>query len=133
MDLVVKRLSAQRLATLLTLVTNSRVLSLTHLKAAQALGVGLYLARSEEAMEIEAVSEPIIDPVIEELWTSFVSLSKSLSPEHKTRLGAFWEKYSNGRPKPTKATASQEDLTSLLEHCLVLSFDATVREDIVNV
>ena len=102
-------------------------------KAAQALGVGLYLARSEEAMEIEAVSEPIIDPVIEELWTSFVSLSKSLSPEHKTRLGAFWEKYSNGRPKPTKATASQEDLTSLLEHCLVLSFDATVREDIVNV
>jgi hypothetical protein len=102
-------------------------------KAAQALGVGIYLARSEEAMEIEAVSEPIIDPVIEELWTNFVSLSKSLTPEHKTRLGTFWEKYSDGRPKPTKATASQEDLTALLEHCLVLSFDATVREDIVNV
>jgi recombination DNA repair RAD52 pathway protein len=102
-------------------------------KAAQALGVGLYLARSEEAMEIEAVAEPTIDPVIEELWTNFVSVSKSLTPEHKTRLGTFWEKYSNGRPKPTKATASQEDLTALLEHCLVLSFDATVREDIVNV
>lgn len=102
-------------------------------KAAQALGVGLYLARSEEAMEIDAVPEPIIDPVVEELWTNFVSLSKSLSPEHKTRLGAFWEKYSNGRPKPTKATATQEDLTALLEHCLVLSFDATAREDIDNV
>lgn len=102
-------------------------------KAAQALGVGLYLARSEEAMEIESVTEPTIDPAIEELWTSFVSLSKSLSPEHKTRLGTFWEKYSNGRPKPTKTTASQEDLTALLEHCLVLSFDATVREDTVNV
>jgi recombination DNA repair RAD52 pathway protein len=102
-------------------------------KAAQALGVGLYLARSEEAMEIESFTEPTIDPVIEELWTNFVSVSKSLTPEHKTRLGTFWEKYSNGRPKPTKATASQEDLTALLEHCLVLSFDATVREDIVSV
>lgn len=102
-------------------------------KAAQALGVGLYLARSEEAMEIEASPEPTIDPIVEELWTSFVSLSKSLTPEHKTRLGTFWEKYSNGRPKPTKATASQEDLSALLEHCLVLSFDATAREDVVNV
>jgi recombination DNA repair RAD52 pathway protein len=102
-------------------------------KAAQALGVGLYLARSEEAMEIESVTEPTIDPVVEELWTNFVSVSKSLTPEHKTRLGTFWEKYSNGRPKPTKATASQEDLTALLEHCLVLSFDATAREDVVNV
>lgn len=103
-------------------------------KAAQALGVGLYLARTEEAMDaVEAIPEPVINPVIEELWTNFVSLSKSLSPEHKTRLGAFWEKYSNGRPKPTKATATQEDLTALLEHCLVLSFDATAREDIDNV
>ena len=100
-------------------------------KAAQTFGVGLYLARTEEAMEaVEAVPEPVISPVIEELWTNFVSLSKSLSPEHKARLNTFWEKYANGRPKPTKATASQEDLTALLEHCLVLSFDAKAREDV---
>lgn len=53
-------------------------------------------------MEIEAVSEPIIDPVIEELWTSFVSLSKSLSPEHKTRLGAF------GKSTPTVVPSQQK-------------------------
>ena len=103
-------------------------------KAAQTFGVGLYLARTEEAMDaVEAVPEPVISPVIEELWNNFVSVSKSLTPDHKTRLNAFWEKYSNGRPKPTKATASQEDLTALLEHCIVLSFDATAREDIDNV
>jgi hypothetical protein len=82
---------------------------------------------------VEAIPEPVISPVIEELWTNFVSLSKSLTPDHKTRLNTFWEKYSNGRPKPTKATASQEDLTALLEHCLILSFDAKVREDVDNV
>jgi recombination DNA repair RAD52 pathway protein len=102
-------------------------------KAAQTFGIGLYLARTEEAMEaVEAIPEPVISPIIEELWTNFVSISKSLSPEHKARLNTFWEKYSNGRPKPTKATASQEDLTALLEHCLVLSFDAKAREDVDN-
>mgnify|MGYP006268553411 CR=1 FL=1 len=99
-------------------------------KAAQTLGIGLYLARTEEAMEaVESVPEPPIDPQIEEMWTNFVSLSKSLSADQKARLNTFWAKYANGRPKPTKATASIEDLTALIEHCVVLSFDADARKE----
>jgi len=72
-------------------------------KAAQALGIGLYLARSEEAMEIEA--EVSIDPMIEELWEQFVSLSKGLTSEMKTKLNSFWIEHAGDRPKPTKTTA----------------------------
>jgi len=90
-------------------------------KAAQALGVGLYLARSEEAMEIEA--EASIDPVIEELWEQFVSLSKGLTSEMKTKLNEFWLGYAGDRPKPTKTTAQKADLESLIEQCIMYSLN----------
>jgi len=90
-------------------------------KAAQALGVGLYLARSEEAMGIEA--EASIDPVIEELWEQFVSLSKGLTSEMKTKLNEFWLGYAGDRPKPTKTTAQKSDLESLIEQCIMYSIN----------
>jgi hypothetical protein len=90
-------------------------------KAAQTLGVGLYLARSEEAMEIEA--EASIDPVIEELWEQFVSLSKGLTSEMKTKLNEFWLGYAGDRPKPTKTTAQKADLESLIEQCIMYSLN----------
>jgi recombination DNA repair RAD52 pathway protein len=91
-------------------------------KAAQALGIGLYLARTEEAMEIEAVNE--IDPVIEELWNQFVSLSKSLNQEQKSQLNAFWGEYAGDRQKPTKTTANREDLEALIGQVLMMSVEA---------
>jgi recombination DNA repair RAD52 pathway protein len=99
-------------------------------KAAQTFGVGLYLARTEEAMEaVESVPEPVISPEVEEMWTNFIGLSKSLTADQKTRLNTFWGKYANGRPKPTKSTATVEDLTALIEHCVVLAFDADARKE----
>jgi hypothetical protein len=99
-------------------------------KAAQTFGVGLYLARTEEAMDaVEVVPEPVISPEIEEMWTNFVGLSKSLTAEQKARLNTFWDKYASGRPKPTKNTATKEDLTSLIEHCVILAFDADARKE----
>lgn len=91
-------------------------------KAAQALGIGLYLARTEEAMEIEAVNE--IDPVIEELWNQFVSLSKSLNQEQKSQLNSFWSEYAGDRQKPTKMTANREDLEALIGQVLMMAVEA---------
>lgn len=87
-------------------------------KAAQAFGVGLYLARTEEAMEIE--QEESIDPQIEILWEQFVDLSRSLDAEGKSKLGEFWKSHAGERPKPTKATANKPDLEALINHCAIL-------------
>jgi hypothetical protein len=98
-------------------------------KAAQTLGVGLYLARSEEALEadVEPVPEVVISPEIEELWGNFVGLSKSLNANGKGDLNTFWKTHAGGRPKPTKTTATKEDLVELINECVRLSFEgATV-------
>jgi hypothetical protein len=87
-------------------------------KAAQALGVGLYLARSEEAMEIEA--EASVDPEIESMWAQFVDLSKNLSAEGKAELGEFWKSYAGDRPKPTRQTANKTDLEELIQKCVLI-------------
>lgn len=87
-------------------------------KAAQSLGVGLYLARTEEAMVIE--QEESIDPAIESMWEQFVDLSRGLDAEKKTQLGDFWKSYAGERPKPTKATATKADLEALINQCAVL-------------
>jgi hypothetical protein len=98
-------------------------------KAAQAIGVGLYLARSEEAMMEEVAAEreqqilQSIDPVVAELWDDFVSISRTLNDEQKKELNAFWAEYAGGRPKPTKVTATEPDLEALMEKALFLSFE----------
>lgn len=87
-------------------------------KAAQALGIGLYLARTEEAMEIE--QEESVDPQIESLWEQFVELSRSLDADKKAQLGEFWKSYAGERPKPTKMTATKEDLEALINKCAMM-------------
>jgi hypothetical protein len=90
-------------------------------KAAQALGVGLYLARSEEAMSEEYLSEreqqiqEAVDPEVASLWEDFVTTLKMLSTEQKTEINTFWVEHSGGRPKPTKTTATADDLHALLQ------------------
>jgi hypothetical protein len=98
-------------------------------KAAQTIGVGLYLARSEEAMLEEVAAEreqqiiQSIDPVVAELWDDFVSVSKALNDSQKKELNAFWAEYAGGRPKPTKVTATEPDLEALMEKALFLTFE----------
>jgi len=92
-------------------------------KAAQTLGIGLYLARSEEAMDVEIASEiSQISPEIEKLWNNFVGLSKSLDNDAKATLNGYWVEFSGGRPKPTKTTATTEDLEALIAKCVELKF-----------
>jgi hypothetical protein len=95
-------------------------------KAAQTLGIGLYLARTEEAMEaVEATPpppEPVVDPLVVELWDNFISLSKSLNADGKAELNTFWSTYAGGRAKPTKQTATEKDLEALIGECIRISF-----------
>lgn len=91
-------------------------------KAAQALGVGLYLARTEEAMEAEA--EASIDPQVDAMWEQFVELSRSLSAEAKAGLNDFWKTHAGDRPKPTRQTAKMADLEALIQQCINLTMNA---------
>lgn len=97
-------------------------------KAAQMLGVGLYLARSDEAMDIEEAMEATqntqADPEIEKKWDNFVSIVKNLSAEQKLLLNEFWAQAGNGEPKPTKTTATHESLDLLMTEAVRLSFES---------
>lgn len=73
-------------------------------KAAQTLGVGLYLARSEDAIEIEQVMDATSDPEIEKksaLWNNFVAIARSLDGDQKTKMRESWNAHSNGAAVPT--------------------------------
>lgn len=88
-------------------------------KACQMLGVGLYLARSEEALEVE--HHVPVDPQIQDLWKNMTGLAGSLTAPEKKALNEFWATYSGNRPKPTLDTATVEDLTALIAECARLS------------
>jgi hypothetical protein len=94
-------------------------------KAAQAFGVGLYLARSEDAIEIEQVIEAAanVDPEAEKIWTEFVNISKKLNAEQRDALSAFWSTYSGNAPKPKSSSdVSLSDLKALQTEAVRLSF-----------
>jgi hypothetical protein len=96
-------------------------------KAAQTLGVGLYLARSEEAIDIEESMS--ISPEEQERldkWEQFAGLAKSLNPEQKNELNQFWDGHANGRPKPTKSNASNQDLDDLIAEIVRIQFGGTL-------
>ena len=98
-------------------------------KAAQHLGVGLYLAWSDESLQLEQEIAEEVDPAVQKAWDNFVSLAGSLDDEKKAQLNAFWVEHSNGRPKPQLNTATVADLTALSEEAIRLSFDAEYVDD----
>lgn len=102
-------------------------------KAAQQLGIGLYLARSADAMDAEdaiySSPQPAEQPsALDEKWGNFVAVTKTLTQEQKDSLNEFWSKHSGGKPKPTRATATEEDIDALVVEAMRLSFGATLVE-----
>ena len=107
-------------------------------KAVQTLGVGLYLARSEEAIEIEQVIDAMVpnqeQPATQEqsqillLWENFMSMSKSLTKEKKEDLRASWAEWSSGKPTPKKDNVTIEEIEFLLAEATRLVFDAVALE-----
>lgn len=75
-------------------------------KAAQTFGVGLYLARSEEAMEIEQVIEASNVPLSEheQKWENFKGISRSLSQSQRELISQAWTAEYGIKPKPQSAS-----------------------------
>lgn len=99
-------------------------------KAAQQFGVGLYLARSEEALMMDAQAD--INPEVETLWNEFSALVKSLDDAGRTALNSWWSETSGGAPKPRKETATPEVLRSLIDECTRITFGGTFEEEVPN-
>jgi hypothetical protein len=105
-------------------------------KAAQQLGVGLYLARDDAAIEVDESNDALaqqvaqVDEGINQLFDQLVSLSKSLTPEQKEALEDFWIEYADGEPKPTRTTAKVEDLEALIAEVTRLTLGGDFVEPI---
>jgi len=85
-------------------------------KAAQTLGVGLYLARSDDAIEIEQhlEAESVQDGKVS-LWNTFVSLAKGLEPDQKNKMRERWNERTKGEPVPKSIdSVSVEDLEFII-------------------
>lgn len=81
-------------------------------KAAQTLGVGLYLARSDDAIEAEQYmeAESVQDNKVS-LWNSFVSLAKNLDADQKNKMRERWNERTKGEPVPKSIdSVTVEDL-----------------------
>lgn len=92
-------------------------------KAAQQFGVGLYLARSEEALLMDAKAD--VDPEVDSLWEQFTSLAKSLDADGRTALNSRWAEISGNAPKPKRETANAETLRVLIDECLLITTGGT--------
>ena len=94
-------------------------------KAVQQLGIGLYLARDIEAIEVEeamyAPPAPKPDPQIEDLFSQIKNFKSKMDKASSEALDEFWKEYSGGKAKPTKATATVEDLEAIVGECVRLT------------
>ena len=103
-------------------------------KAAQTLGVGLYLARSEEAMYAESHAETVIaqpvvqntNPEIDEIWDAFMSFTKKFDEQQKKQLRENWSEYSDGAEVPKKSTVTLEEAEFLHSQAVAISLGATI-------
>lgn len=98
-------------------------------KAVQTLGVGLYLARSEDAMEIENVIDASNTPPSEHetQWENFKVMSKSLSRTQREQLAKAWTETYGDKSKPTSASDVDPDtLNFLITQAVAAQLGATV-------
>ena len=103
-------------------------------KAAQTLGVGLYLARSEEAMYAESHAETVIaqpvvqntNPEIDEIWDAFMSFTKKFDEQQKKQLRENCSEYSDGAEVPKKSTVTLEEAEFLHSQAVAISLGATI-------
>jgi recombination DNA repair RAD52 pathway protein len=104
-------------------------------KAVQTFGIGLYLARSEDAIEIEQVMDAEVLRPVEpvdaeklEMWNTFMSVTKKMTTEQKATLRKEWETYSNNAPVPSNAASlSNEQMVFLLETVVKIEFNAQLQ------
>lgn len=98
-------------------------------KAAQTLGVGLYLARSEDAIEIEQAIEASAQAPKETGSPKYFQVKEmfdGLTDDKKRDVKQFWSDYSGGTSKPL-SKMNDDELDVILSEIVRLKFDgATV-------
>lgn len=102
-------------------------------KACQMLGIGLYLARAEEALEADAEMyaepAPTISDEVKTLWDNFIQVVGQLDADGKKALNDFWAEWSDGKPKPRLENATVEDLDALIAEATRLTFGGEYVDD----
>ena len=84
-------------------------------KAAQQLGVGLYLSRTEDAIMIESQNE--LSPEakrVQELYQNFAGLRSQMDDKGVDAIRAYWKTWSGGRPVPKPNDFTAEELEALI-------------------
>lgn len=99
-------------------------------KAAQTLGVGLYLARSEDAIEIEQVIDAGVQVQAQKetgspKYFQVKELFESLTDDNKRDVKKFWSDYSGGTSKPL-SKMSDDELDVIMSEIIRLQFDGAV-------
>jgi recombination DNA repair RAD52 pathway protein len=100
-------------------------------KAAQHFGVGLYLARDTEAIEIDEAmhSEPQpVDPVVDK-YNRFKEIRDMLTKEQLAELREYWNTWSGGRPVPKPSEFTVKELEIMTVEALRLNLGGTVSHD----
>lgn len=92
-------------------------------KACQHFGVGLYLARDVEAIEIDdAMHAPAPAPSpVDGKYDRFMEIRALLTDEQVATLKEYWNTYSGGRPVPKRSEFTEKELEVLTIEALRLN------------
>lgn len=95
-------------------------------KACQHFGVGLYLARDVEAIEVdEAMHAPVSQASpIDDKYDRFMEIRALLTDEQVAKLKEYWNNYSGGRPVPKRSEFTEKELEMLTVEALRLNLNA---------
>ena len=96
-------------------------------KACQHFGVGLYLARDVEAIEVdEAMHAPALAPSpIDDKYDRFMEIRALLTDEQVKQLKEYWNTYSGGRSVPKRSEFTEKELEVLTVEALRLNLGGT--------
>lgn len=96
-------------------------------KACQHFGVGLYLARDVEAIEVdEAMHAPTSAPVqANDKFDRFMEIRAMLDEAQIDDLKAYWSQYSGGRPVPKRSEFTDTELEALTVEALRIHLGGT--------
>ena len=104
-------------------------------KACQHLGIGLYLARDIEAIEVdEAMHAPQTQsaPLAKEpdKYDRFMEIRAILDDSQVEQLKKYWQSYSGGRPVPKRSEFTDKELDALIIEALRLQLNGTTISNV---
>ena len=103
-------------------------------KACQHFGVGLYLARDIEAIEVdEAMHAQEVKrelPPANDKYDRFIEVRALLTEEQVQKLKDYWNSYSGGRPVPKRSEFTDKELEDLTVEALRLHLGGTTIADV---